>query len=273
MREIQKIMSKHSTVFLFALIAACVPQFSSAASSVRVLGNTSSASGTTAAPVRNVNGLSTTRKATLPLKTKQVSSLPAVKSTTTNGNTDSIVDANRLSVIKNLKLKSPVGAQTTGGTTSGGAMADIANQINNQNLSAEALNDLMNKIDELDNSLGSDLDTLGIQVTSINNALTDAIDELDDGLNSRIDERVENAMTGTDFAGPLGQNRARIEALESQVAALESQITALESAVADMSSDVATASDWDSSILTGDQYAQPLCTPGESGCPGLNTGI
>ena len=275
-----KNMSKNRTLFLFAFLGMCVPLVSDAASSVRVLNPVGSANTTTAAPVRDTTGVATTRRATLPVKTKQIA--PTVTTTpkttnTANTGVSGLVDPNRLSVIKNLKLQNPVGNSASGGTTPSPSGSNNAWQEAMEALRAELETRFGGKADQatVDN-INAALSDLDGSVDGLNSSVTDLADSIS-GINSRIDEIEDNTNAET-----VANHGERITALETvtsaaadSIASLDSastehasRIAALESTIESLSSQIAEleallggddpATEFDPGILDGMASIQPV---------------
>ena len=149
-------MYSKSMGFLLVLVFASATYAANGASSVRLLGTNNLSNSNTvsaAAPVRDTDSFSKTRKASLPLKKTLIASTNKEES----NKTDSA--SGRLSVIKNLSLQNPVKYTTQSGTS--GSAGSPLSEISKKAIGQTGINtgsnaggsDVLNKIDRLEDEL------------------------------------------------------------------------------------------------------------------------
>ena len=233
-------MRSKSMRFLLVFVFALLSTGAFAVSSVRRLGvNNADASSTVTSPIRNVANISTTKRATLPLKTIKTSG------TTTSNNDVTDSSGNRLSVIKKLNINTPVATTWGQGTSGNGLISDISKQAaaqgNASNANAAAVSEILTKLDELEERLeGIDLSNyytkpeideqelqfyttgqVDIKIDEINDALADKLsneyytaEALDNKL-TEIQHSLDDISVNTS-AETVAQHTVQIQQLQNQ---------------------------------------------------------
>jgi len=240
-----------------------------AASSVRMLGttglnnNTNTASNGVAAPVRNATGVASTRKSTMPLRTRTI---PAATTTNTVG-------SNRISIApaKLVPVKSPVsggGSQAIkpvdiGGTGTGGG----ASVIGGGGTGTDTMNQIIGRFDTIENQLDAKLDAAALndyytktEIDEISDAFytTGQIDDKVTDLNTRINN-LSNELNGISET----VSNERITGMETslgnqaaQIVVLQQDSKTLYDAATDRRLTVYVVDDFNDTVLTSSESGQ-----------------
>ena len=221
-------MYRKSIGFLSGLLFASLGYSAVAAPTVRMLGTNNSDTVSTATPVRDVTGVSTTRKSSLPLKARQTATLNKTNTISSDSS------KGRLSVIKNLSSQNSVKYVGSSGTSGSGnsPLSDISKkaigQVGNNTASNAAVSELINKVDNLADKVDSmDLSNYYTK-PQVNDKIDDASDEINNRLTNEyytsqeIDEKLSeiqgdiNNVITTTSAETIQQHTTQIQELQNQ---------------------------------------------------------